>query len=123
MAKATIKSKTGAIITIEGTDKEVSNVLTQFEVASHVATEKGKISKSASTKKEKKKRSVASDLIIELKEEGFFEKPKSLSEIADALEERGRITPITSLSGVMMTLVQQRYLGRKKKDGKWVYGK
>ena len=101
----------------------MSSVLTQFETASHVATERGKMSKHVSEKKEKKKRSAASDLIIELKEEGFFEKPKSLSEIASALEERGRITPVTSLSGVMINLIQQRYLGRKKVDGKWVYGK
>ncbi len=123
MAKATIKSKTGAIITIEGTDKEVSNVLAHFEVATHVATAKGKMNKEASTKKEKRKRGAASDLIVELKDDGFFDKPKSLSEIVHALEERGRITPVTSLSGVMMTLVQQRYLGRKKVEGKWVYGK
>ena len=123
MAKATIKSQTGAIITVEGTDKEVANVIAQFETTSHVATQKEKISKHVSEKKEKKKRSAASDLIIELKEEGFFQKPKSLSEIAHALEERGRITPVTSLSGVMITLVQQRYLGRKKVEGKWVYGK
>jgi predicted transcriptional regulator YheO len=123
MAKATIKSKTGAVITIEGTDKEVSSVLAHFETATQVATVKGKIHKEASVRKETKKRAAASDLIVELKEDGFFDKPKSLSEIAHALEERGRITPITSLSGVVIKLVQQRYLGRKKVDGKWVYGK
>lgn len=123
MAKATIQSKTGAIITVEGTDKEVSNVLAHFETTSHITAERGKAVKHHTEKKDRKKRSAASDLIVELKEEGFFQKPKSLSEIAHALEERGRITPITSLSGVMITLVQQRYLGRKKVDGKWVYGK
>lgn len=123
MAKATIKSKTGAIITVEGTDKEVSNVLAQFELTSHVTAARGKMSKEVSVKREKKKRAAASDLIIELKEEGFFNKPKSLSDVVQALEEKGRITPATSLSGVMMSLVQQRYLGRKKIDGKWVYGK
>jgi len=123
MAKATIKSKSGSIITIEGTDKEVSSMLAHFEVSSQLPEIKGRVSKIVSEKKEKKKRAAASDLIIELKEEGFFDKPKSLLEIANALEERGRITPVTSLSGVMIKLVQERYLGRKKIDSKWVYGK
>lgn len=123
MAKATIKSKTGAIITVEGTDKEVSSILAHFETATYVATAKGKINKETSAKKETKKRAAASDLIVELKDDGFFDKPKSLSEIAHALEERGRITAITSLSGVMIKLIQERILGRKKINDKWVYGK
>jgi len=123
MAKATIKSKTGAIITIEGTDKEVSNVLAHFEATAHVTTGKDRVAKHVEARKDKRKRTAASDLIIELREEGFFDKPKGLTEIADALQERGRITPITSLSGVMISLVQQRFVGRKKLNGKWVYGK
>ena len=123
MAKATIQSKTGAIITVEGTDKEVSGILAHFETTAHITSEKGKVTKHTEAKKDKRKRSAASDLVVELKEDGFFDKPKGLTEIAHALEERGRITPITSLSGVMISLVQQRFLGRKKLDGKWVYGK
>lgn len=123
MTKAIIQSKTGAIITVEGTDKEVSNVLAHFETTAHITSEKGKAAKHVEAKKDKRKRSAASDLVVELKEEGFFDKPKGLTEIAHALEERGRITPITSLSGVMISMVQQRFLGRKKMDGKWVYGK
>ncbi|MBP7006091.1 hypothetical protein KBB27_03145 [Patescibacteria group bacterium] len=123
MAKATIQSKTGAIITMEGTDEEISNMIAHFETTTHIKEEKGKAVRHVEIRKEKRKRSAASDLIVELKEDGFFDKPRGLTEIAHALEERGRITPVTSLSGVMISLVQQRFLGRKKVAGKWVYGK
>jgi hypothetical protein len=65
----------------------------------------------------------ASDIVIELKDDGFFDKPKSLVEISQALEERGRMTPVTSLSGVMIKLVQERIFARKKVDKKWAYCK
>lgn len=123
MAKATIKSKTGAVITIEGTEREVSNILSHFERTAAVEQLKESISKKETQTKEIKKRRKAADIIMELKEEGFLDKPKSLAEIAEALEEKGRITPITSLSGIMIGLVQGKLLGRKKIDRKWVYGK
>ena len=123
MAKATIKSKTGVIITVEGTDKEVSSVLAHLETAASVGHVKETIKKAASEKKEQKKQATASDLIIGLKEDGFFDKPKGLNEVAHALQEKGNLYPITTLSGVMIWLVQKRFLGRKKVGGKWVYGK
>ena len=123
MAKATIKSKSGAVITVEGTNEEISNILTMFEKTSVVGQAKEAIARIKSVKKEQKKRAGASDLIVELKEGGFFQKPKSLAEISQALEEKGHIYPTTSLSGVMIALVQKRIMGRKKIDGKWVYGK
>jgi hypothetical protein len=58
-----------------------------------------------------------------LKEDGFFDKRKGLAEISKALEEKGYIYPVTTLSGVMLGLVQKRLLGRRKVEGRWVYGK
>lgn len=123
MVKATIKSKSGAVITVEGTNEEISNILTMFEKTSVVGQAKEAIARIKSVKKEQKKRAGASDLIVELKEDGFFQKPKSLGEISKSLEEKGHIYPTTSLSGVMIGLVQKKIMGRKKIDGKWVYGK
>lgn len=123
MAKATIKSNTGAVITIEGSEQEVSNILSTFERTTAVSQAKRVIAKGQAIKKEEKKRATASDLVIDLKEDGFLEKPKTLTEIAKALEEKGYLYPTTTLSGVMLGLVQKRLLRRKKADGKWVYGK
>lgn len=123
MAKATIKSKAGTLITIEGTDQEVASVLGHFETVVNVSDRKEAIHGVALEKKEHKKRAGAADSIIDLKENGFFEKPKTLTEIAHALEEKAHLYPVTTLSGVMIGLVQKKLLGRKKIDGKWVYGK
>ena len=123
MVKATIKSKTGALITVEVTKEEVSDILATVERAAIIGHAKEIIGKAKTAKKEQKKRLAASDLIVELKEDGFFNKPKSLNDIANALEEKGYIYPITTLSGVMLGLVQKKLFGRRRREGKWVYGK
>ena len=123
MAKATIKSTTGALITIEGTEKEVSEILTKFERTTSIGQVKATITKVRADKKEQKARSSISDLVVTLKEEGFFEKAKGLSEIGEKLEERGYFCPVTTLSGVMLGLVKRHLFGRRKVDNKWVYGK
>lgn len=123
MAKATIKSKTGAIITIEGTQGEVSSILTVFERTVALGHAKETVTKRQALEKQAKKRLAASDLVVNLKEDSFFEKPKSLAEISKALEEQGHLYPVTTLSGVVLGLVQKRVLRRKKIDGKWAYGK
>ena len=123
MAKATIKSKSGATITVEGTPQEVSDVISTFEKTTVVGHAKGAIARAKAEKKTAKKRESASDIIIALREEGFFDKPKTLGAIGDALEERGFLYPLTSLSGIVLGLVKNRELRRKKHERKWVYGK
>ena len=123
MPKAIIKSSSGAVITIEGNHEEISKIIAAFEKTTAVTQSKTEASKGQVKKRQDKKRLAASDLIIELKEERFFDKPKSLLEISQALEEKGRMTPVTSLSGMMIKLVQERIFARKKIDGKWGYAK
>ncbi|OGI69243.1 MAG: hypothetical protein A2W18_04890 [Candidatus Muproteobacteria bacterium RBG_16_60_9] len=124
MPKATIKTPSGAVITVEGSEKEISHVLADFERSTVIGREKVAVTKKTSARKEQKKRSAVSDLIVSLKEEGYFDKPKSLTEIVHALEEAGHLIPVTSLSGVMLGLVQKKLFRRKKAvDGKWAYGK
>lgn len=123
MPKATIKSSTGAIITIEGTEAEISKIVGTIEQAANVGNARQVVARAKAEKTDTKKREGASDLIVGLKEAGFFEKPKKLGEVAAALEEQGFLYPVTTLSGVMLGLVQKRILRRKKLDGAWVYGK
>ncbi len=123
MAKAIIKSKTGALITLEGSQDEISSMLSVFERATVVDHAKQVIAKHRTAAKDQKKRQSASDLVVSLKEDGFFEKPKGLSDISKALEEKGFLYPVTTLSGVVLFLVQKKILRRKKIEGKWVYGK
>ena len=123
MAKATIKSTTGAVITIEGSEREVSRIVSTFERTAVVGQAKEAIARSRTAKKKEKKREGASDLIVGLRETGFFNKPKGLGEISQALEEKGYLYPVTTLSGVVLGLVKRKELRRKKHEGKWVYGK
>jgi len=123
MAKATIKTNTGAVITIEGTESEVSNLLSAYEGAPKSAQSRRRSPSPRTEKNQSKKREGAPDLILRLRAAGFFDKPKSLGEISDALEEKGFLYPTTSLSGPVLGLVKRRNLRRKKVDGRWVYGK
>lgn len=123
MAKATIKSSTGAVITIEGSEEEVSKILSTYEKTSVVGQAKQAIARNKVAKRVDKKREGAADLVIKLREEGFFNKPKGLGEVSEALEAEGFLYPTTSLSGVVLGLVKKRELRRKKVDGRWVYGK
>jgi len=119
MAKATIKLEGGAVVTVEGSASEVADIVSRFRIE-HA---KKQISKANEVKKVQKKKSAASDLIIELREGGFLNKPKGLGEIAKGLEEQGHLYPLTTLSGIVLDLVRAGELGRKKADGRWVYGK
>jgi hypothetical protein len=123
VAKATIKSSSGAVITIEGTQEEVAKIISNYERTSVVGQAKQAIARTKTARKDEKKREGAGDLLIGMRESGFFDKPKTLSEMSDALEEQGFLYPTTSLSGVVLSLVKHRELRRKKSDGRWVYGK
>lgn len=123
MPKAMIKTQSGALITVEGTEDEVSKIVSAFERSAVIGRAKEAVSKSKVAKREQKKRMAASDLVVELKEEGYFNKARTLADVAKTLEEKGYIYPVTTLSGVMLGLVQKRLLGRKKVEGRWIYGK
>jgi hypothetical protein len=122
MAKAEIKTADGTHITIEGSAAEVANVVARIRGAPSSTGRRGE-SKRETAKREAKRERTASDLVANLKEEGFFDKPKRLADVGQKLEESGYLYPVTTLSGVMLSLVQKRILTRKKSDGVWIYGK
>jgi hypothetical protein len=123
MAKATIKSGSGAVITVEGTEEEVSKIISAYEKSSVVGQAKEAIARTKVKKRDAKKRQGAGDLIVGLREAGFFDKPKGLADLSTALEEKGFLYPTTTLSGVVLGLVKKKDLRRKKVEGRWVYGK
>jgi len=123
MPKATIKSKSGAVITIDGSESEIAKIVSAFEQSERVVQVRQRVSKMKVERKEQKKRQSAAELMIGLKEEGYFDKPKALGDITQALEEKGYLYPVTTLSGVVLSLVKNKHLRRKKVEGRWVYGK
>jgi len=60
-------------------------------------------------------------MILELIDDGYFAKKKSLSEIQKRLEEMGHIYAQTSLSGPVLQLVRDKKLNRNKEDDIWLY--
>ena|SRR5437870_1290618 len=119
MPKAHIQMPDGAKITIEGAATEIASIVNQIQSPTRIP----RPNKASRQKRDQKKHESASDRIANLKEEGFFNQPKSLSTVAAELEKSGYLYPVTTLSGVMLSLVQRRLLTRVKKDGIWVYGK
>lgn len=116
MAKAEIKSKDGTTIIVNGTPEEIAKIIEDVRKKDERRAERSE------PKAEKPSRSrTATDYILELREQGYFNKPKSLGEIKDKLAEAGLIYPITSLSGVVLAQVRKKRLGRIKKDGIWGY--
>jgi len=121
--KANIETENGTKITIEGTQEEVSKVLDTFKEKHEVHTkelpekiEGKKINKSYN-------KLSASDLLLTLAADNFFNKPKTLAEIKHALEEQGYFYPVTTLSGVVLGLVKKRGLRRIKQNKMWGYVK
>ncbi len=122
MALIEIKTKKGTTILIKGTETEVSRIA--FFIRELIVGEKKEFVVKDKKKQEmRKKRSTTSELITELKEERYFDKPRSLGEILNTLQEKGYVFKITSLSGTMLDFVKRRILARKKIDKKWKYGK
>jgi len=117
MAKATITNDKGLKIVVEGSHEEVQNIVRQIGVGSG----RGKRTPRVAAAKGGKRLPSATDAILELKEEGFFDKPKALADIKEKLADQGMIYPLTSLSGVVLVLVRRRQLGRVKVDGRWSY--
>lgn len=67
-----------------------------------------------SAKKRKKPRGPRG-YVEELVDDGFFKKPKTIAEVKAELENRGHHIPLTSLSGPLQTLCQNRTLRRQRR--------
>jgi len=118
MVKAEIKEKDGTHIIIDGSEGEVRRLLSLIQGEKPTKTQKDKGNKDVKTEKMS-----IGDILSELKYEGFFDKPRSLVEIKNALAEKGRICELTTLSPQVIRQVRKRNLGRIKQDKKWKYVK
>lgn len=112
MVKAIIKLKDGTEVSVEGAPEEIAKTKDLLLKEKDVVLLK---------KRQKKKGPLFR--ILELKAENFFDKPKTISEIKQKLEEKTYYYPLTSISPALIRLYRQGELGRLKKDGKWVWVK
>jgi len=100
------------------TDKEIQKMLENHE--KRISALEGIKEK---LKVPRKKKASITQLILELKSDGFFNKPKNWNDIQKALAERGRVYPLSSLTDPLQRLVRKRELGRIKIEKKWGYVK
>ena len=88
MAKAHLTTRSGTIVTIEGTKDEVAKLISHLDDApSRPAARTGKRGQVASAK------NGLGDLLTELVDDGFFKRPKKLGAIKTALEEQRPLLP------------------------------
>lgn len=115
MAKAQITTPEGVTVKLDGTPAEIAAVLKEVKV-------KGKTDGGGKRQaKVKTGRVTLPNLVAELKDEGFFKKPKTLGDIRKRMSELGHNYPLTTLSGAMQGEAKKRRLRRFKQDKKYVY--
>ncbi len=100
-------------------DKEIKK---EFEKVWSVINElKG--TKAKPLKSNKKSKVSIYSLVLDLKQEGFFNIPRSLKEIQNKLANKTYHYPATSLTDPIKRLVRAGEIGRIKKVGAWHYAK
>jgi hypothetical protein len=120
MAKAHITTKTGTKITVEGTPKEVAELVAQLGEKATAPRVLERTAKKAAKGQDKQK-ATPINLISSLIDGGFFRKPKDLAATKVALEEMGHFFPVTTLSPVLLRLIRKRQLRRIKDQKRWFY--
>jgi hypothetical protein len=118
MAKATLTTKDGLKITVEGTPEEVASLVQKIEGGGRPTN---KAAAPARTKRAKTAKSGPADLIAGLIDGGFFKTPQELGAIRLALQEQGHYYPVTTLSPILLRLVRSRRIRRIKDKKRWQY--
>ena len=120
MAKAHIATKSGTIITIEGTPQEVATLTRQLAGPESFGPRRS-AKDTRGTNRPARQKPTPSNLVASLIDGGFFRKPKDLGAVKAALQEMGHLYPVTTLSPVMLRLVRRRELRRIKDKKRWLY--
>lgn len=121
MAKANIITKDGIKISVEGTPKEVADLVAQLKGDKQHLSHDKEHKKGSRQETPDKTRSTPINLMADLIDGGFFKKPRELSAIKNALAEQGYHYPVTSLSPTALRLVRKRQLRRLKDKKRWLY--
>ena len=118
MPKAVVNTKSGAVVTIEGTQEEVADLLRVLETGTVARVQ------SSAQRPHRPKNGVRhgpAQLLAELVDESFFSEPKALGAVRSALQEKGHFYPATTLSPLMLRLVRKKELRRIKSGKQWGY--
>lgn len=119
MAKAQIEMSSGTKITVEGTADEVAAVV------AHVKDRERGLDKTQSIEKKHRTPTSSSNslvsLILDLKAGGFFNEPRKVIDVTNALAQRAQHYPEPSVSTSLIRHVKKGVLGRVKEGKTWKY--
>jgi hypothetical protein len=118
MPKAIMNTKSGATVTIEGTQDEVAALLARFE-AEDPTGRQSPMGRHPTIPRDM--RPTPMGLLGELIAEGFFGQPRELAAVRAALQDRGHFYPVTTLSPLLLRLVRKKHLRRIKNKQRWTY--
>jgi hypothetical protein len=116
MPKAVINLRSGSVVTIEGSQREVTDMLVQFR-----EHDVGRTRVRSASRAEGPARPTPAVLLHELIDDGYFNEPKELGAVRATLQEKGHFYPATSLSPLLLRLVRRKTLRRIKDKKHWVY--
>ncbi len=123
MPKANIDLPNGTKVVIEGTIEEISNILKLYQTPTTLTQPQKEHKPKPSKPRSRKSNHGPKQYLMEIKDEGFFDKKRTLNDIQKKLEENGHILPQTHLGTPLRRLVKQKELRRIKEDGNWNYVK
>lgn len=118
MPKAVINTKNGSVITIEGSQQELADLLAQLGGGD---ADRGRMRPRAVPHTDAGSRPTPAGLLHELIDDGYFKQPKELAAVRGTLQEKGHFYPATSLSPLMLRLVRKKELRRIKDKKHWAY--
>lgn len=121
MAKANIETSAGTKIVVEGNADEVAAI-----IASIRSKEQGMEIRRQHVEEKKGGKGTNSSLpnqILQLREEGFFNKPRKVIEVKQALDQKAHFYLFPTISTTLIRLVRKSDLGRVKTEKAWGYVK
>lgn len=127
MARAILKLRDGTIVTIEGTPDEVARLLELVSADGSATTPSLRPQRGASPVVRERSRTSRPrangpvEYIRSLIADGFFADKRALGDVRTALEARGHIYPVTSLSPALVRLVRSGEVRRIKENAHWRY--
>ena len=140
MVKANIKTSSGAIIIVDGSPSEVSEILNDFRERDERRIRRMEFHKKMREKWRKEREEVKQEpkespvwgkekvsvtsVLRKFLKEGFFNEPKKFRDVATRLQKEGIFVPSSTLHPILSRLVSMKKLNREKgEDDLWEYVK
>jgi hypothetical protein len=122
MTKATIRTKSGIEVTVEGDKGTIAEIFSLIQKREEL---KDRFKEFSILRRNELAHGHEPlnlpEKILKLGCEGFFKERRTLSDIQKKLEESGHIYPTTTLSAIVLNLVRRGQLSRLKAGKNWVY--